>query len=329
MEIEIFRTGQHRDMGGRSLKFGDEILSQIADYDPTNPAPIVIGHPRDNSPAYGWIKAIRKVGDRLRAIPEKLNPDFEALLKQGAYRRVSASLFPPDSPANPSPGKWSLRHLGFLGGAAPAIPGLALPEFAADQGLTFEFSTVAIMDLSILKDIEGEITPADVAAALGLDEAALMALIEAPAEETEEEMPPEFAAMQQAMQQQNATLKAQLAALEREKVRDRVSSFCDGLLAEGKPLPMPKEAIVEFVAGLDRGTPCDFADQKQTTPHDFALALLKNLPKQVPLGEVAGAGSQPLDFADDPDAIAAAIRQKQSEGLSFVDATQAVFKGKK
>lgn len=317
MEIEIFRIGTHRDMGGRSLSFGDDVLAQIADYDPANPAPIVIGHPRDNSPAYGWIKSIRQVGDRLLATPERLNPDFLTALKAGSYRRVSASLFPPDAPANPRPGRWSLRHLGFLGGAAPAIPGLALPEFADGGALTYQFTTVAIMDLNILKDIEGDITPADVAAAMGVDEAMLMALLDAPMEE--EEMPPEFAELNR----KNAALQARLEAMELARVREKVSSFCDALIAQGKPLPLPKGAVVDFVVSLDRAKTYDFADTKKVTPHDFALELLKHLPQQVKFGEVAGGGS--LDFADDSVAIEKAIKQKQKEGLSYAEAVSKVM----
>lgn len=65
------------------------------------------------------------------------------MVRAGRYKKLSASLYAPDSPANPSPGAWYLRHVGFLGAQPPAIKGLAPVNFAAgdEEGtVTVEFS---------------------------------------------------------------------------------------------------------------------------------------------------------------------------------------------
>ncbi|MFV2030801.1 2-oxoacid:acceptor oxidoreductase, partial [Neisseria sp. S1] len=64
------------------------------------------------------------------------------LVKAGRYKKVSASFYPPGSPSNPVPGKWYVRHVGFLGAHPPAVKGLAPINFA-DGEQFIEFSEVA------------------------------------------------------------------------------------------------------------------------------------------------------------------------------------------
>lgn len=57
-KIEIFRTGTHTAMDGVARTFGDAELQAIAAgysqavYD----APVVVGHPKQDAPAYGWLE---------------------------------------------------------------------------------------------------------------------------------------------------------------------------------------------------------------------------------------------------------------------------------
>lgn len=140
-ELEIFRAGTHTSASGVTLAFSQDDLNEIAStYDPSNhEAPVVVGHPKDNGPAFGWIKEVKAVGDRLVAKIHQLNPDFVEAVKNKAYKKVSASFYPPSSPNNPTPGKWSLRHLGFLGAQPPAVKGLTGFVFnEEDDAIEFE-----------------------------------------------------------------------------------------------------------------------------------------------------------------------------------------------
>jgi hypothetical protein len=140
-EIEIFRAGQHTASNGVTLSYSGQELNQILDsYNvDQHEAPVVVGHPKDNGPAFGWVKGLRVQGDKLIAKLHECNSDFVDLVRDKAYKKVSASFYTPQSPSNPTPGKWALRHVGFLGAMPPAIKGLAGVEFAdGDESLEFE-----------------------------------------------------------------------------------------------------------------------------------------------------------------------------------------------
>jgi len=140
--IHIFRTGKHTSAGGITLDFTADMLREAAEaYDPAlHEAPIVVGHPKDNGPAFGWISGLTFSDDGLHATPDQVNTDFEELVETGAYKKVSASLYTPDAPANPTPGKYYVRHVGFLGAMPPSIKGLdALAFNEGDEGVV-EFS---------------------------------------------------------------------------------------------------------------------------------------------------------------------------------------------
>lgn len=140
-EIEIFASGDHTSSNGIALSFSNQDLDAIAQsYNPdVFDAPAVVGHPRDNSPAYGWVESVKRVGGKLIARLKDVDPDFEEAVKAKRYKKISASFYSPDSAANPNPGTYYLRHVGFLGGMAPAVKGLKSVAFAEEEGV-LEFS---------------------------------------------------------------------------------------------------------------------------------------------------------------------------------------------
>ena len=136
--FEIFRTGTHTSLNGQTKDFSETDLDTIASsYDPQqHEAPIVIGHPETNAPAYGWIEKIKRVGDRLIAFPRQVSSEFSELVKTGAFKKRSISITP----------DLQLNHVGFLGAAAPAVKGLKDVEFAENvdelEFASFEFDPV-------------------------------------------------------------------------------------------------------------------------------------------------------------------------------------------
>lgn len=139
--INIFKPGKHTDSHGHTLDFSEDKLSAAASaYDPQlHEAPIVIGHPKDNHPAYGWVASLEFAEGALDAIPHQLNADFEEMVASGAFKKVSASFYLPDAPNNPKPGTLYLRHVGFLGAQPPAIKGLKAVEFSEAEEGVIEF----------------------------------------------------------------------------------------------------------------------------------------------------------------------------------------------
>ena len=83
---------------GKNQTITAESLAQIAgNYDPENhPAPVVIGHPETDAPAFGWVDQLYVEGDVLKATIKDAAPEFVDMVKAGRYKRVSISLFLPN-----------------------------------------------------------------------------------------------------------------------------------------------------------------------------------------------------------------------------------------
>ena len=146
--IEIFATGTWTSAEGHTDEWTLEDLQEIvSSYDAVNsPAPIVIGHPEIDSPAFGWIESLKVEGEKLLAKPKQLADEFKDWVKRGLYKKISISLFP----------DMTLRHVGFLGGVAPAVKGLKPVSFTKKKaGWQFEMDTSLSLGDSTLLDQEG------------------------------------------------------------------------------------------------------------------------------------------------------------------------------
>jgi len=134
MDFEILKTGKFTSSNGVEKEFNLSDLEKIAaDYNPSvSEAPIVIGHPKTNDPAYGWIDSLKVSGDKLIASAKQIVPEFLESLKNGLFKKRSVSLTPDGY----------LRHVGFLGAELPAVKGLADISFSDDRSAdeSFEFS---------------------------------------------------------------------------------------------------------------------------------------------------------------------------------------------
>ncbi|HAZ6055639.1 TPA: peptidase, partial [Escherichia coli] len=133
--IHIFKAGTHTDMHGKKLPFTpDDLAACVKAYDPSvHEAPLVIGHPRTEDPAWGWVKALSLSGVDLMAEPAQLDPQFAEMVTDGRFKKVSASFYLPDSPSNPKPGVLYLRHVGFLGAQPPSVKGLKQVSFSEQE----------------------------------------------------------------------------------------------------------------------------------------------------------------------------------------------------
>jgi len=134
MEIEVFRTGDYGDKGKYETSDLDAI---IADYDPKmHEAPVTVDHAQ-SGPAYGWVKGLRRAGDRLLACVRILSGEFLDWLKSGAYKKKSIELYRKFS----GTGRPYLRALSFLGAAPPEVKGLADPVFTdAGEFISMDFT---------------------------------------------------------------------------------------------------------------------------------------------------------------------------------------------
>lgn len=136
--IEIFRGGPQIDSLGKKHD-GDEVIEKaIATFNVAgHKAPLVVGHPEDNGPAFGWVEGLKEtINDGIKVLLAKFKqvmPEFEEAVKKGLYKHRSASFYPDGR----------LKHVGFLGAIPPAVKGLADIKFMkGGDVMSFEFSEV-------------------------------------------------------------------------------------------------------------------------------------------------------------------------------------------
>lgn len=325
--IQIFKAGKHTPMSGAALSFSEtDLAATAAAYDPAkHEAPLVCGHPRHDDPAYGWVGKLSFADGALEADPTQVDPAFAEMVGKGAYKKISASFYSPDSTSNPVPGVYYLRHVGFLGAMPPSVKGLRNPSFAdAEEGIV-EFSEWddvdnaglwrSLRDWFIGKFGQDEADKALSGYAIkSLEQSAQTELtksqtaeVPAPAfTEKGSNVTPEEKA---ALEAENAQLKKQLSdAAARDKATKAAThhaenaSFAEGLVAAGTLLPAHKDVIVASLDQLGAGEQVvEFGEGDSKKPLVDALkTMLTDMPKLVNFGEAAGAekpAQGTVDFA--------------------------------
>jgi hypothetical protein len=131
IEIEAFRADTKASKGLTAAHIAEAASLYDAE---KNPAPLVFGHPTNDSPALGIVSKARVDGNKLFLTMKNIAEDLKKAVRESRVINRSIAFWDPDHPSNPHPGKYSLRHLGFLGGMAPAIPGMGRLRFSADEG---------------------------------------------------------------------------------------------------------------------------------------------------------------------------------------------------
>ncbi|MEX5365695.1 hypothetical protein WCE00_01780 [Acinetobacter haemolyticus] len=258
-------------MQGVTLNYSQDMLSKcVAAYSPqTHEAPLVIGHPKHDDPAMGWVDHLELDQDGyLLAHPKQLDTDFAENVNAGKHNKVSASFYLPDSPNNPTPGTLYLRHVGFLGAQVPAVKGLGTVNFAEDEQGVVEFGDWGhelAADLfrkwrDYLIDTLGQekadliapnwmieslreyanASPKDVEAAFQEHYQPNDTTVSSKTEETK-------TAREIELEQQLATSQAALAAKENAEKEANFSEFVEGLVAGGKMPPKLKAGAIELL----------------------------------------------------------------------------------
>ena len=122
MWISIFKNGAHTDSNGRITTWTNDDLDEklVRRYNEQSEserhvAPVVNGHPASNAPAYGWVDALKRIGNIVYAKISDVAPEFMEAWKSGKIKKRSISIYPDGL----------LRHVGFV--PIPAIKGL--PDF--------------------------------------------------------------------------------------------------------------------------------------------------------------------------------------------------------
>lgn len=329
-KVEIFKPGTHTTSHGEAITFTEaDVAATAAAYDPaTFEAPMVVGHPQMDAPAYGWVKSLDFTEGKLRAEGHQVEPQFAELVRDGRFKKVSARFYRPDSPDNPKPGVWYLRHVGFLGAAAPAVKGLKPAAFASREAGTVdvEFGEADGWDLNSIAAMFRRLREAFIEK-FGRDEAdkALpswqVTELEDAARRRTEEAPagPVFSQSskedddvltKEQLEQKEQELKDREAAFTEKEKKQRegeaearkadAAAFCEDLVKGGKLLPAKKDRMAAFMSTLSAETAVEFGegDGKKSESQLAAFkAIARDLKPVIAFGEVAGteAGDPPQD----------------------------------
>ncbi|MDD5479655.1 hypothetical protein [Rhodoferax sp.] len=329
-QIEIFKPGRHVDDTGTAHAFSPaDVAGMASSYDPAlREAPLCIGHPKDNLPAYGLVQSLAvNAAGNLAMNTHAVEPQFAELVQAKRYAKRSASFYPPGHPNNPKPGAWYLRHVAFLGAQQPAIAGLRDIAFSAadaagsvnfafdePQG-TVNFSQATTPQINQENPMDEELK-AQLAAAQkqAADNAAALATAQA--------------ATKKATDQLAQFAEAATAARHAGHV-----SFAEGEVKAGRLLPKDKGAAVVVLDVLASTQSVQFSEgdaTKTVTPVEWLKGLIASARPVVSFGEHApGAGDSGQaspDMSDaevDKRAKAYALQHKvnYAEALSAVTAS--------
>lgn len=309
--LHIFRSGTQTAMSGETLNFSAADLAATANaYDPAkHEAPIVIGHPEHDAPAWGWVKTLRAEKDDLEAEPKQVDPKFAEIVKAGRYKKISASFYSPTSPNNPVPGVYYLRHVGFLGAQPPAVKGLQQASFAANETGIVEFSE-ELEEENMLRQIYNWLI-----SKFGGDINQLIASppIDAPDPETNETTLPTVTTEEinvneeekAALLAENQQLKTQVEELlkkieeltqvseqvEEEQIEEEAAEFAESLIVQGKLVPRDKHTVVSTYKSLAPTRKLNFGEHSSRKKAlDVFKSALQNAPSVVSFSEHATKG---------------------------------------
>jgi hypothetical protein len=361
--LQIFKPGRHTAMSGAELAFSEsDLAASAAAYDPAlAEAPIVVGHPAHDAPAYGWVKSLAFADGGLEAQPDQVDPAFAEMVAAGRFKKISASFYPPASKNNPVPGVYYLRHVGFLGAQPPAVKGLRMPEFAeAADAVTFEFSEYDDVQSAQLwrslrewmigkfgQEEADKVVPGYTVSSLeqsaqeelresATDAAVSPSFAEQPNQENV--VTPEQLA---ALEAENAQLKSELAANKTAQIHDTHASFAETLVTGGQLLPAQVEvavATLDYLAGQESVIEFGEGDAKKPLIDGFK-EFLSGLPQRIEFSETAtstkAAGDRtdsvefaaPHGYAVDADALAIhgkAVAYQAANKTDYLSAVKAV-----
>jgi len=293
-----------------------------------------------------------------------VQPEFAEMVNAGRFKKRSASFLMPDTKGNPTPGKFYLRHVGFLGAQGPAVKGLKDFQFADEGEGVAEFSEASnswgwnvIADL--FRSVRDSLIERD-----GVEKAdriipsyQIDSLRQAAANTSTEitdvtekkddnqggdDKSAQFAAREAELATTHTQLTERektLADREAKAAREDASEFAEGLVKAGKLLPRQKAPIVELLLAVPANQSLSFAEGDATVEKpagDVLRELLTNNPVQVDFSEKSG-GEVPgpsADFAAPANAlvdpVALEIRNKakaymkEHPNVSFIEAVKAV-----
>ena len=291
--LAIFKVGTHTATNGQPMTASAEMLQSVADnYQPdTHEAPAVIGHPKDNHPAYAWVESLSfDEGEGvLYANFNQVEPQFEQLIKDGRFKKRSASFYPPNHPSNPKAGTPYLRHVGFLGAQPPAIKGLK--DFT-DFGDVGDLPTYEFTELTTDSTTQNPNQKDDPMGNQDEKDTTNNGANPAAEDTKHAEQQATLAEKEKALAAKEADIAAREAAFakrEQDIKENDFSEFADTLIKKGQLVPAEKDAVISVMMDLDSADKTfDFAENgtvNKKTSVDVLKGVLGRLSATVDFSE--------------------------------------------
>lgn len=281
--FDVFRCGTHLDHSGKWRTFTEaDIDRAIANYQ-SNSAPVVVGHPNLNTPAFGWIQQFRRQGPIVQARCSRVADEFADLVKRGLYKNRSIS-FNSDG---------TFRHVGFLGAAAPAVKGLEDIQFA-DKGEFYTMDTAETVQAEqaaaqeqaeeVQVEPEAEVKTAE-------SEAEVQSSCADAAQKTEPEVSlSDLESQQKQFQETVKKLESHIKSLENalnvEQEKNRkveFAAYADELIRKGRLNPVAKAPLISTMESLFVSDQANFASPENSVLNQFKGLLNLVLPENATL----------------------------------------------
>lgn len=285
--VEIFRAGRQTASNGITIDWTEAQLDHaVASYDPaTHEAPVVIGHPKDNAPAYGWIEGLRREGPVLQAKLRQVSPEFAQMVNDGRFKKRSVSFYPDGT----------LRHVGFLGAMPPAVKGLADIKFGEEDCAEYEFATSYTTPHQ-----EETMTPEE-----AREHERLKLQVEALEKDnkTLKSQNTEFAEQVKTANDKAAKAEKDLADQKAAEAKNRetrstkeITEFVEKLVADGRIKPADKDTKIAQLTAAAKVQQYEFAEDGNDT-----FGALKAAFKALPVQDELRDYSDSYPKADNPD----------------------------
>lgn len=262
---EIFKTGEHTDSKGNKKIWTFDDLMKIKNNfkNKNNEVPVCCGHPKSNSPAYGWIDDLKIAGNSLYASYKGVQKEFKEAVNKGLFKTRSISLTP----------DLVLRHVAFLGGQTPAIKGLEKFCFSDCEDeiiINFEEMKEEPMSCNQEPTAEGGALPS------------ALSNIKGEKDVETEQLKSELSKKDKRI----AELEAQLKKHEKEKLLKEFQEFCDGAVAAGHILPSQKDDVISILEACNAYEAFEFSDGESKTAVKMFKDFVSGL-KQFSFEEIA------------------------------------------
>lgn len=284
---EVWRAGKYPQG-----EFTEADVQQIVDnYDPkAEEAPIVLGHPKNNDPAFGWVESLARKGPVLLAKFRQVVPQFAEAVNAGRYKKVSVRL------AKDEKKGWTLKHVGFLGAAIPQVQGLAPIAFSGDDG---GLEVECDFDTGTPQNHHKEVNQ--------MDEKEKEAL----KEQLRKELQTEFS-------QENEDLKKQLADSEAKRKKAEFAAVIEQHKTKIPPALQP--GLVEFMASLPNEETVEFAAKDgdkekpvKQSPLAFFQDFIGKLPDYSPLFKDIASGEEGKNRREEKDFAGVQVDEERME----------------